>query len=155
MKAKTYSARPADLKPRWYVVDAQGQTLGRLAANVARVLRGKHKPDYTPHLNTGDHVIVVNASGLRVTGTKVDTKVYTSYTGYPGGLRKATYGQLARRFPTEPFRRAVRGMLQHGTLGTEQLKRLKIYAGAAHPHKSQQPVAIAFGARGEVKEVGG
>jgi large subunit ribosomal protein L13 len=155
MKSKTYSARPADLKPRWLLVDAQGQTLGRLAANVARVLRGKHKPDYTPHLNTGDFVIVVNANGLKVTGTKVETKVYTSYTGYPGGLRKATYGQLVRRYPTEPFRRAVRGMLQHGTLGTEQLKRLHVYSGATHPHSSQQPVAIAFGTLGEVKEVGG
>ncbi len=154
MKQKTYSARPADLKPRWLLVDAQGQTLGRLAANVARLLRGKHKPDYTPHLNTGDHVIVVNAGGLRVTGKKVETKIYTSYTGYPGGLRKTTYGDLARRYPTAPFRHAVRGMLQHGTLGTEQLKRLKIYAGATHPHQSQQPVPIAFGAKGEIKEVG-
>ncbi|HYS01490.1 MAG TPA: 50S ribosomal protein L13 [Candidatus Eisenbacteria bacterium] len=155
MKQKTYTARPADLKPRWLLVDAQGQTLGRLAANVARLLRGKHKPDFTPHLNTGDHVIVVNASGLRVTGKKVETKIYTRYTGYPGGLRKTAYGDLARRYPTAPFRHAVRGMLQHGTLGTEQLKRLKIYAGAAHPHQSQQPVPIAFGAKGEIKELGG
>jgi len=154
MTQKTYSARPKDLTPRWLLVDAQGQTLGRLAANVARLLRGKHKPDFTPHLNTGDHVIVVNAGGLRVTGKKVGTKVYTSFTGYPGGLRSQTYGDLARRAPTAPFRHAVRGMLQHGTLGTEQLKRLKVYAGPTHPHQSQQPVAIAFGALGEVKEVG-
>lgn len=155
MMQKTYSARPGELAPRWLLVDARGQTLGRLAANVARLLRGKHKPGFTPHLNTGDFVIVINAGGLRVTGRKMANKVYTSFTGYPGGLRKATYGDLARRAPTEPFRHAVRGMLQHGTLGTEQLKRLKVYAGATHPHQSQRPVPVTFGERGEVKEVGG
>jgi len=155
MAQKTYTARASELAPRWLLVDARGQTLGRLAANVARLLRGKHKPGFTPHLNTGDHVIVINAAGLRVTGKKDQIKIYTSFTGYPGGLRKATYGDLARRAPTEPFRRAVRGMLQHGTLGTEQLKRLKVYAGPTHPHQSQRPVPVAFGDGGEVKEVGG
>jgi large subunit ribosomal protein L13 len=152
--AKTYSARPADLHPSWYVVDADGQTLGRLAANVARVLRGKHKAEYTPHLNSGDFVIVVNVKGIRVTGKKVTDKVYTSYTGYPGGLRSRAYGDMVVRHPTFPFRHAVEGMLQHGTLGHEQLMRLKIYAGNAHPHAAQQPVRIRFGPRGEIEKIG-
>jgi large subunit ribosomal protein L13 len=154
MEQRTYSARRTDLQPRWYLVDATGQTLGRLAANVARLLRGKHKPTYTPHLNTGDHVIVVNLKEIRVTGKKMTDKVYTSYTGYPGGLRKRAYGDMARRHPTYPFRHAVSGMLQHGTLGKEQLRRLKVYSGTAHPHTSQQPVPIRFGANGEVEIIG-
>ena len=155
MQQRTYSARAADLQPRWYLVDASGQTLGRLAANVARLLRGKHKPTYTPHLNSGDHVIVVNLKAIRVTGKKMTDKVYTSYTGYPGGLRKRAYGDMARRHPTYPFRHAVSGMLQHGTLGKEQLRRLKVYSGTAHPHTSQQPVPIRFGSNGEVEIIGG
>lgn len=151
---RTYTARPKELTSRWYVVDAGGQTLGRLAANVARLLRGKHKPGFTPHLNMGDHVIVINANGIRVTGKKIVGKVYTSYTGYPGGLRKRTYGEMTQRKPTHPLRHAVAGMLQHGTLGEEQLKRLLVYAGATHPHQAQQPVPIRFGARGEVEVVG-
>ncbi len=151
---KTYTARPADLAPRWYLVDARGQTLGRLAANLARLLRGKHKPIYTPHLNTGDHLVVINAAAVRVTGKKVQDKIYTSYTGYPGGLRKRAYGDMANRHPTFPLQHAVSGMLQHGTLGTDQLKRLKVYAGEAHPHAAQQPVPIRFGRRGEIEIVG-
>src|SRR5437773_1416058 len=120
---KTYSAKPSELKASWYIVDASGQTLGRLAANVAKILRGKHKPIYTPHLNTGDHVIVVNVKGIRVTGKKDTDKIYTSYTGYPGGLRKRAYGSMVERHPTFPFRHAVSGMLQHGTLGKAQLRR--------------------------------
>ena len=152
--SRTYSARPADLSPGWYLVDANGQTLGRLAANVARLLRGKHKPQFTPHLNSGDHVIVVNVKGLRVTGKKMTGKIYTSYTGYPGGLRTRAYGDMVTRHPTFPFRHAVEGMLQRGTLGGEQLKRLKVYAGDAHPHSAQRPVRIHFGARGEIETIG-
>ena len=151
---KTYSAKPSELKPSWYIMDASGQTLGRLAANVARLLRGKHKAVYTPHLNSGDHVIVVNVKGIRVTGKKPTDKVYTSYTGYPGGLRKRAYGDMAQRHPAYPFKHAVAGMLQHGTLGKAQLRRLKVYSGDAHPHKAQQPVAIKFGSRGEIEVIG-
>ena len=155
MQQKTYSARAADLQARWYLVDASGQTLGRLAANVARLLRGKHKPTYTPHLNSGDHVIVVNLKQVRVTGKKMTDKVYTSYTGYPGGLRKRAYGDMTSRHPTYPFRHAVSGMLQHGTLGKEQLRRLKVYSGTAHRHTAQRPVPIRFGRNGEVELIGG
>jgi large subunit ribosomal protein L13 len=152
---KTYSAKPSEITASWYIVDANGQTLGRLAANVAKVLRGKHKPTYTPHLNTGDHVIVVNVKGIRVTGKKVTDKIYTSYTGYPGGLRKRAYGDMVVKHPTHPFRHAVGGMLQHGTLGKAQLSRLKVYVGDAHPHKAQQPVPIKFSATGEIEVIGG
>lgn len=154
-KSKTYTARPSDIKPEWYLIDADGQTLGRLAANVARVLRGKHKPTYTPHLNTGDHVIVINAKGIRVTGKKITDKIYTSYSGYPGGLRKQAYGDALAKHPTFPFQHAVAGMLQHGTLGKAQLSRLKIYTGEAHPHVAQRPKTIKFGVRGEIEVLGG
>jgi large subunit ribosomal protein L13 len=154
-KSKTFSARPSDLKADWYLIDADGQTLGRLAANVAKVLRGKHKPTYTPHLNSGDHVIVVNAKGIRVTGKKVKEKIYTRYTGYPGGLRKQAYGDAVVKRPTFPFEHAVAGMLQHGTLGKAQLSRLKVYAGDAHPHVAQRPVPIRFGEKGEIEVLGG
>ncbi|MDQ6710508.1 MAG: 50S ribosomal protein L13 [Candidatus Dormibacteraeota bacterium] len=154
-KSKTYTARPSDIKPEWYLVDADGQTLGRLAANVAKVLRGKHKPTYTPHLNTGDHVIVINAKGIRVTGKKITEKIYTSYTGYPGGLRKVAYGDQLVKHPTFPFQHAVAGMLQHGTLGKAQLSRLKIYTDEAHPHVAQRPKAIKFGVHGEIEVLGG
>jgi large subunit ribosomal protein L13 len=151
---KTYSAKPSEITASWYIIDARGQTLGRLAANVAKLLRGKHKPMYTPHLNTGDHVIVVNVKGIRVTGKKMTDKVYTSYSGYPGGLRKRAYGDMVDKHPTFPFRHAVGGMLQHGTLGKAQLRRLKVYAGDAHPHKAQQPVPIRFGDKGEIEVIG-
>jgi len=153
-KQKTWTAKAAELKSDWFVVDATDQVLGRLASGVAKVLRGKHKPTYTPHLNTGDHVIVVNVKGIRVTGKKVTDKIYTSYTGYPGGLRKRAYGDMVVKHPTHPFRHAVGGMLQHGTLGKAQLSRLKVYVGDAHPHKAQQPVAIKFTARGEIEVIG-
>ena len=151
---KTYSAREADIQRQWLVVDASGKTLGRLATQVATVLRGKHKPMYTPHLNTGDHVIVINLKGIRVTGKKPTDKVYTRYTGYPGGLRKRAYEDMVVKHPTYPFRHAVSGMLQHGTLGKEQLRRLKVYAGDAHPHKAQQPVPIRFGTKGDIEVIG-
>ncbi len=152
---KTYSARPSEIRHAWYLVDADGQTLGRLAANIARILRGKHKPTYTPHLNTGDHVVVVNVSRLRVTGKKGEDKVYTRYTGYPGGLRKRTYNELVRLDATAPLQHAVRGMLQHNTLGNDMLSRLRLYAGPQHRHTAQQPVRIRFGAKGEIEVIGG
>jgi large subunit ribosomal protein L13 len=152
---KTYSARASEIRHAWYLVDADGLTLGRLAANIARILRGKHKPTYTPHLNTGDHVVVVNASRLRVTGKKGEDKVYTRFTGYPGGLRKRTYNELVRLDATAPLQYAVRGMLQHNTLGDDMLKRLRIYAGPQHRHTAQQPVRIRFGAKGEIEVIGG
>jgi len=151
---KTYSARPADIERRWYLVDAEGETLGRLAANIARVLRGKHKATYTPHLNTGDHVVVVNADRVRVTGKKGAGKLYTRFTGYPGGLRTRTYEQMTKAHPTGPLRQAVEGMLQHNTLGQEMVSRLRIYAGPAHPHAAQRPVPIRFGPKGEVQVIG-
>lgn len=152
---KTYSARASEIRHAWYLVDADGLTLGRLAANIARILRGKHKPTYTPHLNTGDHVVVVNASRLRVTGKKGEDKVYTRFTGYPGGLRKRTYNELVRLDATAPLQHAVRGMLQHNTLGDDMLKRLRIYPGPQHRHTAQQPVRIRFGAKGEIEVIGG
>lgn len=151
---KTYSAKPSEIESTWFVVDARGQTLGRLAANVAKVLRGKHKPTYTPHLNTGDFIVVVNVKGIRVTGKKPTDKIYTSFSGYPGGLRKRAYGDMVQRHPTYPFRHAVAGMLQHGTLGKAQLRRLKVYSGDAHPHKAQKPVNIKFNTRGEIEVIG-
>src|SRR5438309_1766318 len=123
LKQKTWTARKEDLKGDWYVVDATGVPLGRLASSVARVLKGKHKPTYTPHLNTGDHVIVVNAARVRVTGAKMDGKVYTRYSGYPSGLRKRTLRQQKDLDPTFPVTNAVRGMLQNNTLGGQMLKR--------------------------------
>src|SRR5213082_1712657 len=113
---KTYSAKPSEITPTWYIIDANGQTLGRLASNVAKVLKGKHKPTYTPHLNTGDHVIVINASRVLVTGSKADGKVYTRYTGYPSGLRRRTLRHQQELDPAFPIRNAVRGMLQRNTL---------------------------------------
>lgn len=134
----------------WVLVDARGETLGRLAVNLARVLRGKHRPTYTPHALCGDQVIVINASEIVVTGAKRSDKVYDRYSGYPGGRRVLSYQELVDRDPTAPLREAVRGMLQHNNLGDRQLKRLKIYPGGEHPHEAQRPVAIKFGDHGEV-----
>jgi large subunit ribosomal protein L13 len=135
---------------RWWLVDAEGETLGRLAVNIARVLRGKHRPDYTPHALGADHVVVVNARGLKVTGKKRTEKIYDRYTGYPGGRRERTYAEVVDRDATAPLRLAVRGMLQHNTLGELQAKRLKVYADGDHPHQAQRPVAVRFGECGEV-----
>ena len=147
---KTYMARPGQVEDRWLLVDARGQTLGRLAVNIARVLRGKHRPEFTPHLVTGDHVIVVNAAEIVVTDGKLTKKLYDRYSGYPGGRRVRTYAQAVERDPTFPLRHAVRGMLQHNTLGAEMLRRLRIYAGAEHRHEAQQPIPISFGPLGEI-----
>ena len=151
MKTKTWTARREDLKGEWFVVDATGQTLGRLASNVAKILKGKHKPTYTPHLNTGDHVIVVNAARMVVTGSKLDDKVYTRYSGYPGGLRTRSLREQIERDPAFPIIHAVRGMLQHNTLGADMLKRLRVYAGPEHGHQAQAPKAITFNERGDIQ----
>lgn len=137
--SKTLMVRPQDVKPKWYVVDAQGKVLGRLAARIATVLRGKHKPDYTPHVDGGDYVIVVNAAKIRVTGKKLDQKLYRHHTLHPGGLKTETLRRLLSRRPEEVIRRAVWGMLPHNPMGRRQIKKLKVYAGPDHPHQAQKP----------------
>ena len=150
MTQTTYHAKPGEVESRWWVVDARGQTLGRLAANIARVLRGKHRPQYTPHVNTGDHVIVINARDVRVTGKKRTDKVYDRYSGYPSGRRERTLEEAVAVDPTFPIVHAVKGMLQHNTLGADQLKRLRVFAGAEHKHAAQKPRPIRFGELGEI-----
>jgi len=150
-KRKTWTAKPADLKSEWFVVDATDQVLGRLASSVAKILKGKHKPTYTPHLNTGDHVIVVNAARVKVTGSKPKTKEYTRYSGYPGGLRRRSLEKAQELDPTFPITHAVRGMLQHNTLGADMLTRLRVYAGADHGHAAQKPKAVTFDQKGDIK----
>ena len=150
-KQKTWTAKAIDLKSDWYVVDATDQVLGRLASGVAAILRGKHKPTYTPHLNSGDHVVVINAAKVKVTGSKLQTKEYTRYTGYPGGLRKRTLQRAQELDPTFPVTTAVRGMLQRNTLGADTLKRLRVYAGAEHGHKAQKPKTVTFDTKGNIK----
>jgi len=150
-KQKTWTAKAADLKSDWYVVDATDLVLGRLASSVARLLRGKHKPTFTPHLNTGDHVVVINAAKVKVTGSKLDSKVYTRYSGYPGGLRSRTLQRAQELDPTFPITNAVRGMLQRNTLGADMLTRLRVYAGAEHGHQAQKPKLITFDSRGDIK----
>jgi large subunit ribosomal protein L13 len=152
-KFKTWTARKEDLHGDWYLVDATGLSMGRLASNVAKILKGKHKPTYTPHLNTGDHVIVVNASRMLVTGSKMDGKVYTRYTGYPSGLRKRTLRQQQGLDPTFPLHHAVRGMLQRNTLGTQMLRRLRVFAGPEHEHAAQSPRRITFNEKGDIQVV--
>ena len=150
-KQKTWTAKAADLKSDWYVVDATDQVLGRLASSVAAILRGKHKPTFTPHLNSGDHVVVINAAKVKVTGSKLQNKEYTRYTGYPGGLRKRTLQRAQDLDPTFPVTTAVRGMLQRNTLGADMLKRLRVYAGADHGHQAQKPKVVTFDAKGNIK----
>lgn len=152
-KFKTWTARKEELQGDWYVVDATGLALGRLASNVAKLLKGKHKPTYTPHLNTGDHVIVVNASRIVVTGGKMDGKVYTRYSGYPGGLRTRTFRKQQQLDPTWPVRNAVRGMLQNNTLGGQMLGRLRVYSGPEHEHQAQLPKVITFNEKGDMQSV--
>jgi large subunit ribosomal protein L13 len=136
---KTYSAKPGEVTRDWYVVDAQGQTLGRLATQIADTLRGKRKPQFTPHVDTGDFVIVVNAEKIAVTGNKLDQKTYYRHSGYPGGLRSRTLREQLDRRPTEVIRTAVRGMLPKNRLARKQLVKLKVYTGPEHPHESQNP----------------
>jgi large subunit ribosomal protein L13 len=139
---KTYAVRKQDIEHKWYVVDAEGQVLGRLASQVAHVLKGKHKPIYSPHLDTGDHVVVVNADKVVLTGKKLEQKVYHRHTGYPSGLKSITAKKLMQQKPETVVRRAVQGMLPKNSLGRQMLKKLKVYAGPEHPHPAQQPIAL-------------
>lgn len=136
---KSYMARPLEVERKWYVVDAEGQTLGRLATEIARILRGKNKPKYTPHVDTGDFVVVVNADKVVVTGKKADQKVYRRHSGYPGGMKETSYARMMERKPTEILRKAVHGMMPRTRLARQQLRKLKIYAGPEHPHAAQSP----------------
>jgi large subunit ribosomal protein L13 len=136
---KTWYAKPGEVERRWYVVDAEGQTLGRLATRIADTLRGKRKPEYTPHVDTGDFVVVVNAEKIAVTGKKLDDKIYYRHSGYPGGLRSRTLREELERRPTEVLRRAVKGMLPRNRLARAQLRKLRIYVGPDHPHEAQAP----------------
>lgn len=136
---KTYSAKPGEIVRQWYVIDAEGQTLGRLATRVADTLRGKGKPQYTPHTDTGDFVVIVNAEKVAVTGKKLDQKMYHRHSGYPGGLTSRTLREQLDRRPTDVLRKAVKGMLPKNKLASAQLLKLKIYAGPDHPHEAQAP----------------
>jgi large subunit ribosomal protein L13 len=143
MNAKTYAVRESEIERRWYVVDAADETLGRLASRIARVLEGKHKPSYSPNLDSGDHVIVLNASRIAVSRNKRETKLYIRHSGYPQGYKEETLGHLLERRPEEVIRRAVKGMLPRTKLGAQQLRKLKIYAGTDHPHQAQRPEPFA------------
>jgi large subunit ribosomal protein L13 len=144
MQQKTYSATPKDIERKWWVVDAEGQTLGRLASNIAQILRGKHKTMYTPHMDTGDFVIVINAAKIHVTGNRMDDKEYNRHSGYPGGIYTTTLRDQLARHPDRPIRDAVQGMLPKTKLGRAQIKKLHVYAGADHPHEAQKPEALKF-----------
>lgn len=142
----TYSARPADIEHTWFLVDAQGQVLGRLASEVAKIIRGKHKPTFTPHMDTGDSVIIINAAKVRVTGRKAEQKQYFSHSGYMGHDKLVPFATLLARHPERVIERAVYGMLPKNALGRQQLRlKLRVYPGAEHPHRAQQPTPLAFG----------
>ena len=136
---KTFSAKPDTVLREWYVVDATGKVLGRLASEIARRLRGKHKPEFTPHVDTGDYIVVVNAEKLRVTGRKAQNKIYHRHSGYPGGIFSESFAKLQARQPERVLKFAVKGMLPKGPLGYAMLKKMKVYTGASHPHSAQQP----------------
>jgi large subunit ribosomal protein L13 len=140
MNPKTYSVKRDELQTRWYVIDADDQVLGRLATQIATILRGKHKPTYSPHLNGGDFVIVVNAAKVAVTGNRLDQKIYYRHSQYPGGLKQETLREALKKHPERVIERAVKGMIPHNRLGAQMLQRLKVYAGPDHPHQAQQPV---------------
>jgi large subunit ribosomal protein L13 len=139
---RTFSAKPAEVKRDWYVIDAEGKTLGRLATEIARRLRGKHKPEYTPHVDTGDYIIVVNAEKIGVTGNKESDKMYHHHTGYVGNLKSVSLGKLRKTFPDRIINKAVEGMLPKNPLGRAMFKKLKVYAGPNHDHQAQQPKAL-------------
>ena len=141
---KTYMANPDKIERKWYVVDAEGCTLGRLASEVAKVLRGKNKPEYTPHIDTGDYVIVVNAAKVKVTGKKLQQKIYYNHSDYVGGMRETTLAEMMAKKPEKVIELAVKGMLPKGPLGREMFTKLHVYAGAEHPHAAQQPEALTF-----------
>ena len=138
----TFTAKPGDISRDWFLIDATDKVLGRLAVEIAKRLRGKHKSIYTPHVDTGDFVVVVNAEKIRVTGNKANDKMYYRHSGYPGGLYEMNYSKMHTRFPTRPLELAVKGMLPKGPLGYAMLKKLKVYGGAQHPHAAQQPQVL-------------
>ena len=142
---KTFSAKPHEVNHDWIVIDAADKILGRLASEIAHRLRGKHKPIYTPHVDTGDYIVIVNVDKLRVTGNKLEDKVYYRHSGFPGGIYETSFGKMHARFPGRPLEKAVKGMLPKGPLGYAMLKKLKIYAGATHPHTAQQPIQLDIG----------
>ena len=141
---KSYIAKPAEVERKWYVIDAEDKTLGKIASEVASILRGKKKPIYTPHVDTGDYVIVINAEKVRVTGKKEEQKIYKSHSGYPGGLKETTLRELRAKKPEEIIRHAVKGMMPKGKLGIQMFKKLKVYAGPEHPHTAQNPEEWTF-----------
>ena len=141
---KTFSAKAHEVKRDWFVIDADNKVLGRIATEVARRLRGKHKPEFTPHVDTGDYIVVVNAGKLRVTGNKVTDKKYFRHSGYPGGIHETTFGKMQERAPGRALEKAVKGMLPKGPLGYAMIKKLKVYADGSHPHVAQQPQPLAL-----------
>ena len=141
---RTFTAKTAEIKRQWYVVDAQGQTLGRLASKIAPILKGKHKPTYTPHLDCGDYVIVINVDKVRVTGRKLDQKIYYRHTEYPGGLKSINLRDQLAQHPDRVLLAAVKGMLPKNKLGRQMIKKLKLYAGETHPHQAQQPKSLTL-----------
>jgi len=139
---RTYTPKASEIEREWYVVDADGLTLGRMATEVARVLRGKHKPTFTPHMDTGDHVVIINADKVVLTANKAESKQVWRHSGYPGGIKSETYADMLERVPAEAVRRSVRGMLPKNRLGRQMLRKLKVYAGAEHPHEAQKPKTL-------------
>ncbi len=141
---KTYSAKPETVTRDWFVVDAEGKTLGRMATEIARRLRGKHKPEFTPHVDTGDYIVVINAEKVRVTGKKASDKIYYHHTGYIGGIKSISFEKLIEKAPERTIQNAVKGMLPRGPLGRAMFKKLKVYAGNEHPHTAQQPQELTI-----------
>jgi len=141
---KTYVPKQGEVTKKWLLIDAEGKVLGRVASEAAKLLRGKHKPQYTPYLDCGDHVIIVNASKARVTGTKAETKKYYRHSGYPGGIKGTTYADMVAKHPTRAMFLAVKGMLPHNRLGRKLIKHMRVYAGTDHPHEAQGPEAHAL-----------
>ena len=141
---KTYLEKPANVQRKWYLVDAEGKTLGRLAAKVATLLRGKHKPTFTPHVDTGDHVVIVNAEKVVLTGNKMENKTYSTHSGFPGGLKTLTAEHVHRKDPTKLLTKAIEGMLPKNPLGNHMAKKLRVYAGATHPHQSQKLESLSL-----------
>ena len=141
---KTFSAKPAEVKRDWYVIDASGKTLGRMATEIARRLRGKHKPEFTPHVDTGDYIVVINAEKVHVTGKKQTDKMYYHHTGFPGGIKGASFEKVMEKAPHRTIEIAVKGMLPKGPLGRAMFRKLKVYAGAEHAHTAQQPKPLEF-----------
>ena len=141
---KSYIAKPQEVEHKWYVIDAEGKTLGKIASEAASILRGKKKPIYTPHVDCGDYVIVVNAEKVHVTGKKETDKIYKSYSGYPGGLKEITLGEMREKKPEEIIRHAIKGMMPKGKLGRQMYKKLKVYAGSEHPHAAQNPEEYTY-----------